>query len=132
MIRVFKTNLISQQFSDKELTQLVSDFKRYKETGIPAHYFGRDVPYDHPHTLPSVRMEELRHLHILESSTQKAPRRAQYYRTSDDHLVYCPGSNNSDHFLLISLLTPDAHEQSRDNNLMANMAVIAERFRQHY
>jgi mRNA interferase YafO len=49
VIRVFKSEVIGQQLGKGELEQLVADFKRYKETGIPAACFGRDVPYDHPH-----------------------------------------------------------------------------------
>ena len=55
MIRVFKSDVIGQQLGKRELEQLAADFKHYKETGIPAACFGRDVPYDHQHTLSSVR-----------------------------------------------------------------------------
>ena len=68
MIRVFKSDVIGQQLGKRELEQLVADFKRYKETGIPAACFGRDVPYDHTHTLPSVRSEDLMHLHLAEGA----------------------------------------------------------------
>ena len=58
-MKVFKTELIRDQFNDEdELSQLVADFKRYKETGVPPTTFGRDALYDHPHNLPSVRQAE--------------------------------------------------------------------------
>jgi len=131
-MRVFKTNLIKSQLSQSELEQLTKDFRQYKQTGIPADTFGRDALYDHPHTLPSVRQAELRHLHIIEVSKGATPNSNQYYRTSDDHLVYCEGFFNSDDYLLISILSPNAHEQARTNGVMFKLAEMAEDFRNQY
>ena len=132
MIRVFKSDVIGQQLGKRELEQLAADFKRYKETGIPATCFGRDVPYDHPHTLPSVRSEDLMHLHLAEGAQQWAGRQAQYNRTSDHHLVYCRGFYETDHFLLKSILKPDAHDQARNNSIMSNLAIMAAKFRAQF
>jgi hypothetical protein len=63
VIRIFKTDLIREQMSSEHLAQLTADFKCYKETGIPADHFGRDAPYNHVNSLPSVRLQELQHLH---------------------------------------------------------------------
>lgn len=59
MIRVFKSVIIEQQLSKAELDSLISDFKVYKGAAIVPEHFGRDVPYDHPNTLPVVKMKML-------------------------------------------------------------------------
>jgi len=132
VIRVFKSEVIGQQLGKGELEQLVADFKRYKETGIPAACFGRDVPYDHPHNLPSVRSESIMHLHLAEGAQHWTSRQAQYDRTSDYHLVYCPGFYKTDHFLMMTILKPDAHAQARDNSIMSNLAIMAAKFRARF
>jgi len=132
VIRVFKSTIISQQLDRDELEQLVADFKRYKETGIPAACFGRDAPYDHPHTLSSVRSEDIMHLHLAEGAQHWTSYQAQYDRTSDYHLVYCPGFYKADHFLMMSILKPDAHAQARNNSIMSNLAVMAAKFRAQF
>jgi len=128
-MRIFKTELIRTQLDAAELDQLAEDFRRYKGTEVPADTFGRDAPYDHPHTLSSVRQAELRHLHLNGGTNPWPPLQAQYYRTSDDHLVYCEGFYSNRHFLLIALLSPDAHDQACDNSVMLRLAQMAERFR---
>lgn len=132
MIRIFKSAIISQQLNRSELGQLASDFKRYKESGVPADYFGRDVPYNHPNTLPSVRSEGLMHLHLAEGVQHWASQQAQYVRTSDHHLVYCQGFYKADSFLLMAILKPDAHAQARNNSIMSNLAVMAAKFRAQF
>ena len=132
MIRVFKTDLIREQMSDEHLIQLASDFKRYKETGIPAENFGRDAPYNHMNSLPSVRLQELQHLHLLTQPDSKTRSLRQFNKTSDDHLVYCQGFYSNEAYLLIALLSPDAHGQARNNNIMLKMAQISEKFRNKF
>ena len=132
MIRIFKTDLIREQMSNKHLTQLAADFKRYKETGIPADHFGRDAPYNHVNSLPSVRLQELQHLHLLTQQKSKTHSSRQFNKTSDDHLVYCQGFYSNEIYLLITLLSPNAHEQARNNNVMLKMAQISEKFRNQY
>ncbi|WP_231971499.1 type II toxin-antitoxin system YafO family toxin [Thiohalobacter thiocyanaticus] len=114
------------------MNQLVADFKQYKETGIPASYFGRDIPYDHPHTLPSVRSEQIMHLHLAEETRQWTKQQPQYNRTSDHHLVYCQGFFDLNCFLLMAILRPDAHHQARDNTIMRNLATMAAKFRAEF
>jgi len=132
VIRVFKSTIISRQLDRRELEQLVADFKRYKETGIPAACFGRDVPYDHPHTLSSVRSEGLMHLHLAEGGRDWSNCKAQYDRTSDHHLVYCAGFYKADHFLMMTILKPDAHNKARNNSIMSNLAIMAAKFRAQF
>lgn len=66
MIRVFKTDLIRKQLEPEELSCLEDDFRHYKANGVLPDLFGRDVPYNHPNTLPSVKAEELWHIHLLD------------------------------------------------------------------
>ncbi len=132
MIRIFKTDLIREQMSNEHLSQLVADFKRYKETGVPADHFGRDAPYNHVNSLPSVRLQELQHLHLLIQPQSKTRSSRQFNKTSDDHLVYCQGFYSNEVYLLIALLTPNAHEQARNNNVILKMAQISEMFRNQY
>ena len=54
MIRVFKSSFIRQILRSEELDALIYDFKSYKMTGIVPDNFGRDVPFDHPNSLPIV------------------------------------------------------------------------------
>ena len=114
MIRVFKSSLISELLSDEELSSLVNDFKIYKSTGMLPDCFGRDVAYDHANTLPIVKAENIRHIHLGHS--QIGSRRhpflglRQFDRTSDVHLVYCQGAANDDIYLLMTILKPDGHE----------------------
>ena len=129
MIRVFKTDLIREQMSDAHLSQLAADFKRYKESGVPAEHFGRDAPYNHISSLPSVRFQELQHLHLLTQPLGKSRSSRQFNRTSDNHLVYCQGFYSNEVFLLIALLSPNVHEQARNNHIMLKMAKISELFR---
>ena len=132
MIRIFKTDLIREQMSDTYITQLAVDFKRYKETGVPADHFGRDAPYNHINSLPSVRLQELQHLHLLTPPLVKKPSLRQFNKTSDTHLVYCQGFYSNEVYLLIALLSPNAHEQAHNNSIMLKMAQISEKFRNQY
>ena len=128
MIRIFKSKLIRETIDESELTQLETDFRRYKQEGVLPDLFGRDVPYDHPNTLPILKQEEVKHLHLLEQPIRKL----QFYRTSDSHLVYCGGFNNPDIYLFMALLRPDAHQQARQNEAMYQLGVMAQNFRRRY
>ena len=129
MTEIYKTELIKTQLSDDELKQLEEDFERYKETGIPADCFGRDAPYNHVNTLPSVLSAELQHVHLLTKEKAWPNRTRQFNKTSDNHLVYCSGYYSDQVYLLIAILTPDAHAQLQNRNLMYGLAEIAESFR---
>ncbi len=130
MIEIFKTDLIRAQMTSEELDQLGKDFAQYKESGIPADYFGRDALYNHINSSPLVRSSELQHIHILTPANAPTDRRRQFNKTSDDHLVYCNGYYSNQTYLLISLLSPDAHAQSRNNNVMYSLAQMADKFRE--
>jgi mRNA interferase YafO len=132
VIRVFKSNVIQQILTDEELDDLVADFKSYKLTGNPPDHFGRDVPYDHPNTLPSVLSEEIQHIHLGNEDNPLPIKKIQFHRTSDIHLVYCQGSFNDNTYLLMTILSPEAHEKAKSRDIMYRLGVMAEKFRQRY
>jgi mRNA interferase YafO len=132
MIRVFKSSVIQNQLTKNELVQLTDDFKQYKATNILPKNFGRDVPYDHPNTLPTLKTEQVQHIHLGSEDKPLPFNRIQFHQTSDVHLVYCPSFNNDDIFLLMAILSPDAHQQAKNREIMYKLGVMAEGFRNKY
>jgi len=132
VIRVFKSSVIQELLDPSDLANLERDFKKYKVEGMQPDTFGRDALYDHPHSLPSIRQEEVRHIHLQDERSDWNIRTIQYYRTSDTHLVYCRGAIFDDRFLLITLLKPDAHNQARNNDIMTAIAKQAKIFREKH
>lgn len=132
MIRVFKSSIIRQILTDTELDELVNDFKSYKLTGNAPDHFGRDVPYDHPHTLPVILAEEVHHIHLASEDKLLPLRKIQFYQTSDIHLVYCQGVLNENCYLLMTILSPDGHEQAKSREIMFKLGVMAEKFRNQF
>ena len=132
MIRVFKSSIIRQIMTEEELEALINDFKSYKLTGTSPEHFGRDVAYDHPNTLPVVLAEEIRHIHLGSEDKPLPLRKIQFYQTSDMHLVYCQGALNDNCYLLMTILSPDGHEQARSREIMFKLGVMAEKFRNKY
>ncbi|MCV6588317.1 MAG: type II toxin-antitoxin system YafO family toxin [Marinobacterium sp.] len=128
-MRLFKGKILQQQLSDSELEALVNDFRRYKTSGELPDTFGRDVAYDHPYNLPLVRAEGVQHIHLADNHAPWPHQIIQYHRTSDVHLAYCQGAIHNNHYLLIAILSPDAHKQARDNNTMLKLGKAAEQFR---
>jgi len=132
MTRVFKSAVIQEQLTVDELKGIEGDFRSYKETGILPDTFGRDELYDHPSTLPSVRQEEISHVHLSDGDTPWPVHKIQFQRTSDTHLVYCQGALNDDCFLLMVILAPNAHELARKRDQMWKLAEMAEKFRDQF
>lgn len=132
MIRVFKSRIIRELLSDEELDGLVSDFKQYKGYGLLPKNFGRNVPYNHSNTLPLVKAEQVQHIHLGNEDVPLPINKIQFYRTSDVHLVYCQSALNDDHYLLMTILSPDAHEQARTRDIMYKLGKMAEAFRNQY
>lgn len=132
MIRVFKSSIIRQVLTTEELEALVKDFKSYKLTGNVPKHFGRDVAYDHPNTLPIVLTEDIRHIHLGSEDKPLPLRKIQFYQTSDIHLVYCQGALNENCYLLMTILSPDAHNQAKSREIMFKLGVMAEKFRNQY
>jgi len=127
-LRVFATQLLRENLSDKELSDLVEDFKAYKSGEGHPNTFGRDAPYDDRTTYLPVKQEEVQHIHLIESSGWPI-HTLQFNRTSDTHLVYCQGFWDPSCYLLIQILSPDAHNKARDNNIMRKIGKIASKFR---
>ena len=132
MIRVFKSGIIRQMLTTEELDALVGDFKSYKLTGNAPESFGRDVPYDHPNTLPIVLAEEIQHIHLGSEDKPLPLKKIQFYQTSDIHLIYCQGAIDDNCYLLMTILSPDAHEQAKSRNIMYKLGIMAEKFRNSF
>ena len=131
-MRIFQGRILRQQLTEEQARQLVSDFRRYKEDGLLPETFGRDVVYDHPNTLPLLKAEPLRHMHLSSASEAWSDDVPQYRRTSDIHLVYCQGALNDLAWCLIAILAPEAHKQALDRETMLKLARVAENFRSRY
>lgn len=128
MIRVFKSSIIRQILTNTELDALVNDFKRYKLTGNPPEFFGRDIPYDHPNNLPTVLAEEIKHIHLGSKDNPLPLQKIQFYQTSDTHFVYCQGALNENCYLLMAILSPNGHEQAKSRDIMFKLGIMAEKF----
>jgi mRNA interferase YafO len=132
VIRVFKSRIIQDLLTNEEMLALSKDFKGYKATRIIPEYFGRDVAYDHPNTLPLIQIEKVQHIHLGSEDKPLNLKTLQFHRTSDIHLVYCQGALNDDCYLLMTILSPDAHEQAKSRNIMHNLGKMAELFRNKF
>ena len=132
MIRVFKSSIIRQVLTDEELGALIDDFKSYKLTGNVPEHFGRDVLYDHPHTLPVILAEEVQHIHLGSEEKPLPVKKIQFYQTSDIHLVYCQGALDENSYLLMTILSPNGHEQAKFRDIMFKLGIMAEKFRNQF
>ena len=115
-----------------DLTALKEDFKQYKGSHLLPSNFGRDAEYNHPNNLPIVRQEKLSHIHLEEPDKPWSIRTMQFSKTSDTHLVYCQGHHDENCYLLMALLSPDAHDQALNRTIMYNLGKMAEKFRNTY
>ena len=112
--------------------QLFRDFKGYLLHGhhmgnVPIGLFGRDVLYDHPDTLASVRLAGLRHVHVLPISAIERVKLSSKHRvTSDVHIVYCI-HDASGHACALALIEP-AHDMARNPQFLSKLADLAEQF----
>ena len=112
--------------------QLFGDFKNYLLNGhhmgnVPIGLFGRDVLYDHPDTLASVRLAGLRHVHVLPISViERVKLSSKHKATSDVHIVYCI-DEASGHACALALIEP-AHDMARNSQFLAKLADLAEQF----
>lgn len=132
MIRVFKSSIIRKILTEDELLGLVNDFKGYKLTGIVPNNFGRDVLYDHPNNLPIVLAEMIKHIHLGNIDNPFPLNVTQFYKTSNIHLVYCQGAINNNCYLLMAILSPNAHEQAKNRDVMYKLGLMAEKFRSQF
>lgn len=118
---------VSKHFPDSPQNKaLVERFKQYKITADPSDLFGRDVLYDRN---PQAVLNDVRHVHIIELPELYSPFKSQFYNTTDKkHLVYCSGFSDPHKFLIIDLLTPNAHAKASASYL-ALINTVAEKFR---
>ena len=133
-IRVLHHKSLEAVFAQQELDleALKEDFRRYKASGVPPSNFGRDAEYNHPNTLPSVRRERVAHIHLEEPDQPWDVDIAQFHKTSNIHLIYCRGFHNENNYLLMAVLTPDAHAQALNRTIMYNLGQMASRFRDKF
>ncbi len=131
-IRVFFHTHLKSILSPTEMTALQSDFKNYKATGKVPDTFGRDALYNHTNSLPIIKSEEVAHIHLTDNDNPWPLHTLQFNRTSDEHLIYCQGYFDKNCYLLMAILTPDAHEQALNRTIMYNLGKMAEKFRNQY
>ncbi|MGB0948362.1 MAG: type II toxin-antitoxin system YafO family toxin [Pseudoalteromonas marina] len=132
MTRVFKSKQIIQTLTAQELENLVNDFKAYKSGEYTPDLFGRDVLYDHMDTPPLVKQEEVQHIHLLDKDHTYPFHAIQFSKTSDTHLVYCQGFANPNCYLLMAILSPNAHDLAKSPQVMHQLGIMAEAFRLKY
>lgn len=131
MIRVFTSKVLNEALTAGERTALIADFKQYKAGKLPA-LFGKDVRYDHPFNLDIIKQEQVRHIHLAKNGAGFPLLVKQLKRTSDTHLIYCQGFANEHCYLLMAILRPNAHDLAKSNQLMYQLGVMAQAFRQHF
>lgn len=131
MVKLFIHSALKESLGQENSQLLLDDFRDYKDgKGLPIT-FGRDVPYDFTHNRSVL---ELQHIHL---NLKGFPLYLiQFKRTSGFVLVYCPGFFDPEKYLLIAIIKHFDHARpdeigntDRDNNLMAKLELIAERFR---
>jgi mRNA interferase YafO len=118
------------------LTQtLLEDFIRYKQTKgdeLP-HYFGFDTTYGHPPEVAGC----LWHIHLCIPPRKFDKRRCQIDRRcrrddpdNDVALVYAQGDLENHRFVILGVLSPDAHKVAKtDLDLMRYLGKLAQTFR---
>lgn len=118
-------------------SQLLADFIAYKSTGNLPDYFGRDTLYSDPE---DIRDAELRHIHFelgkqvfgplpkwIDLSDKQA---VQWERTTNTALVYARHLLDENHYTLMAVFTPYAHEYAREEWRMRELAGYARKFSQ--
>lgn len=126
-VKVFTTKTLQDCLPEDQLRTLANRFREYKATGVPHESFGRDAAYHEP---SSAKFAELQHLHLHDGRNWRLAK-LQFHKTSDTHLVYCPGNINPNCFLLITILT-DAHLAARNFGTIIQLIEIAEKFRKNH
>lgn len=122
-VKVFKTQMAL--WDDPAIKPIVEQFKQYKSECHAPVTFGRDAPLVRP---SDAKFAGIHHLHLGNFNAINR----QYNRTSDTWLIYATGFINLDHFLLIDILTPDAHERAESIDLMLEYVELAVKFREQF
>lgn len=116
------TGLLNQPYCHPA-SILVEAFKEYK-TQSAFWAFGRDVPYHRP---PKMADYNIRHLHIFgrQQYLHYQKHRVRLFdRTSDKHLVYAQSPIDNEHYLLIAILNPNAHQTAENSQVMQQIYAI--------
>ncbi len=111
-------------WSTPQRKKLVEQFKEYKSKNVLPTSFGRDAPLQRP---SDALFAGIQHLHI--GSFNKIT--DQYYRTSDDWLIYATGMF-TDSYLLIDILSPDAHTRAENFDVMSRYIKLGNSFRNQF
>lgn len=131
-MKVFILEQVKNFFTEVELQLLKQDFIKYKTEGLLPNYFGKDTAYNHSHTPRLVLFHQVQHLHLRPFSNPWASQLDIKYRTSDYHLVYCQGMLETNYYLFIAVLNPNAHQLATQLNIMHKIGVAADKFRLSY
>lgn len=131
MIRVFTSPALRETLTEVEREQLVKDFRAYVGGDFRPN-FGRDVVYDHANTPRKVLFHQVRHLHLFDPGQPWEHEAPPFRKTSDHHLVYCAGLVDESCYLLMAILSPNAHDKARNSAIMERLGLMAEQFRARY
>jgi len=107
---------------------LASSFNTYIDAGHKFWAFGKDVPYNRP---PTASYWGLRHVHIISRSCFMRHEQAGTplrKRTSDKHLVYAIHPFDANHYLLLAILNPDAHDVVRNEAVIRTFMDMCKEF----
>ncbi|MDG3088123.1 type II toxin-antitoxin system YafO family toxin [Vibrio hannami] len=107
-----------------ENKKLVEQFKLYKSEGVVPDSFGKDASLTRPR---DALYAGIQHMHIGHFNKVNN----QFHRTSDDWLIYAEGLF-SDSYLLIEVLSPDAHDRSENLEVMSRYIKLGNAFRNKY
>lgn len=102
---------------------LIETFKEYVIKGS-FWAFGRDVPYHNP---PKMFEYSVRHIHLIGCKTYRQYESSNvrlYDRTSDKHFVYARSPIDDNHYLLITIIDPEAHHTAQSMNFMHQLYEI--------
>jgi len=128
-ISVSKLELVDDVVaSSPDYRNLDDSFKTYKQFNVVPSVFGKDDVYTQPAEAVDA---ELWHIH-LKTPTRYIPSNIHLRFTSDTHLVYTRGKKDRDHYLLVAILTPDAHDQANDDSVMMYLASLASEWRKSH
>jgi len=122
-VKVFKTPMAL--WDVPAIKPIVEQFKLYKSEGHVPITFGRDAPLVRP---SDAKFAGIHHLHLGNFNAINR----QYNRTSDAWLIYTTGFINLDYFLLIDILSPDAHKRAESMDLMLEYVESALKFREQF
>lgn len=118
--------------------ELLESFTDYIASGreVVPDCFGNDAPYTQPY---GAFRAGLMHIHIAVPPTTFPKKRPQADRKcpmnapdQDAALVYVQGELEEDHYCLLAILFPNAHQQASDNRTIPYLARLAQDFKDHH